>query len=119
MRKEQRSKLHCIDDVRVQSERSLLLYRRAFPDESTDALDQTGRLIREFAVVDPQSTAFRYPIDLKGNPSLPGLRSIDLVNLRDAIGKMDMLLRGARTHAHEHLQWKLEMKRECRDDNYY
>jgi hypothetical protein len=95
------------------------LYRRAFPDQSTDALDQTGRLIREFAVVDPQSTAFRYPVDLKGNPSLPGLRSIDLVNVRDVIAKMDMLLGGAHTQAYEYLQWKLEMEREFRDDNCY
>lgn len=95
------------------------LYRRAFPDESTDALDQTGRLIREFAAVDPQSTAFRYPVDLKGDPSLPGLRSIDLVNVRDVIAKMDMLLGGAHTQAYEHLQWKFEMEREFRDDNSY
>ena len=95
------------------------LYRRAFPDESTDALDQTGRLIREFAAVDPQSTAFRYPVDLKGNPSLPGLRSIDLMNVRDVIAKMDMLLGGAHTQAYEHLQWTLEMEREFRGDNCY
>jgi hypothetical protein len=92
------------------------LYRRAFPDQSTEPLDQTGRLIREFAKVDPYSTAFRYPVDLEGNPSLPGLQAINLRNVRDVIAKMDMLLSGAHGYACEHLQWKLDMEREFQGD---
>lgn len=95
------------------------LYQRAFPEQSTEPLDQTGRLIREFAKVDPYSTAFRYPVDLEGNPSLLGLQAINLRNVRDVIAKMDMLLSGAHDYAYEHLQWKLDMEREFQDDGQY
>ena len=94
------------------------LLRQAFPDESTIELVETGRLIREFANVDPLSTAFRYPVDRDGSPSLPGIKYINLRNVREVMAKVAMLLDGAHTIAYEHLQYKLEMEREFRDDAY-
>lgn len=85
------------------------LLRRAFPDEPIGELDETGRLVCEFAKVDPLSTAFRYPIDNDGNPSLPGIQYINLRNVRDVVAKMAVLLDGTYTMAFEQLQFKLDM----------
>lgn len=106
---------HKIDGLWTEANK---LLRQAFPNESKAELVETGRLIREFAKVDPLSTAFRYPVDNEGNPSLPGIRYINLRNVRDVMAKISMLLEGAYTMAYEHLQYKLQMERECRDESY-
>lgn len=106
---------HRIDALWTEADK---LLRQAFPDESKVELIETGRLISEFAKVDPLSTAFRYPVDNEGNPSLPGITYINLRNVRDVMAKIAMLLEGAYTMAYEHLQFKLEMEREYRDESY-
>ena len=106
---------HRIDGLWTEAD-SLL--RQAFPDESKVELVETGRLIHEFSRVDPLSTAFRYPVDNEGNPSLPGIKYINLRNVRDVMAKIAMLLDGAHTMAHENLQLKLEMEREYGDESY-
>ena len=106
---------HKIDALWTEAER---LICQAFPEESRTEMVETGRLIREFAKVDPLSTAFRYPVDKDGNPSLPGMRYINLRNVRDVMAKIEMLLDGAYTMAYEHLQFKLEMEHEFRNDGY-
>jgi hypothetical protein len=106
---------HRIDGLWSEADR---LLRRAFPTESKAELAETGRLIREFANVDPLSTAFRYPVDKEGSPSLPGIRYINLRNVRDVMAKVATLLDGAYTMAYEHLQYKLEMEHEYRNEGY-
>jgi hypothetical protein len=106
---------HKIDVLWTEAEK---LIRQAFPDELKAELIETGRLIREFAKVDPLSTAFRYPVDNEGNPSLPGIRYINLRNVRDVMAKIAMLLDGAHAMAYEHLQFKLEMEHEFRNESY-
>lgn len=106
---------HKIDVIWTEAER---LLRQAFPDESRAELVETGRLIHEFANVDPLSTAFRYPVDKDGNPSLPGIKHINLRNVREVMAKIAMLLDGAYSMAYEHLQCKLEMECEFRDEAY-
>lgn len=105
---------HRIDALWTEADK---LLRQAFPDESTIELVETGRLIREFANVDPLSTAFRYPVDNDGNPSLPGIRYINLRNVREVMAKIAILLDGAYSMAYEHLQYKLEIEREYRDES--
>lgn len=90
------------------------LLRRAFPNESRAELVETGRLIHEFANVDPLSTAFRYPVDTDGNPSLPGIKYINLRNVREVMAKISILLDGAYSMAYDALQYKLEMERQFR-----
>ncbi len=106
---------HKIDVLWTEAEK---LLRKAFPEQSTVELVETGRLIHEFAHVDPLSTAFRYPVDNDGNPSLPGIKYINLRNVREVMDKIAMLLDGAYSMAYEYLQHKLEMEREFRDEAY-
>lgn len=91
------------------------LHRQARLKPPATSLVDLGRLINEFGKIDPASTAFRYPVDMEGKPSLPGRRVINLRNVRDVIAKMDMLLGGFHSYVADHLQFKLNMEREMRE----
>jgi hypothetical protein len=71
------------------------LLDRICPGDSVEQLRQVGRLLREFSTVDPTSEAFRYPMDKKGNPTLPSLQYVDLSNVRNVIAKVAVMLNGA------------------------
>lgn len=67
-------------------------------DQVLDAIEE---LITEFADVDEDSYAFRYPTDTKNNPSLPDLSYVNLLNLAEVIKKM--------AHFLEALSWQLSV----------
>ncbi|RYE40112.1 MAG: hypothetical protein EOP24_42080 [Hyphomicrobiales bacterium] len=92
------------------------LLRQISPGDSEPELQEVGRLIGEFSRADPLSMAFRYPVDTKGNATLPGITHINLRNVRDVLGKISIMMEGANSQVHEYLQYKLEMEREFRDD---
>lgn len=71
------------------------LLQRLSPGDSIDEQEQISRLIGEFCAADPWATAFRYPVDKKGNTSLSELRHINVRNVRDVIGKIAVILDGA------------------------
>jgi len=52
-------------------------------------VNEIGGIINQFNETDPESFAFRYPRDKKGNNNLEGLTHINLRNLRD---QMDLLV---------------------------
>src|SRR5262249_30470420 len=78
-------------------------------DDDSDEMKQIGRLIDEFCAVDPMSQAFRYREDRKGNPSLPGMATIDVANVRAVIQKISVMLDGADEALHQHQLWRSEM----------
>lgn len=80
------------------------------PDENADEFDDIEKHIAEFARVDPLSTAFRYPADKEGNPSLEDLSHINLRNLAEAMDKMAALLDGASLEIDMLFQGKQEME---------
>jgi hypothetical protein len=67
-------------------------------DQVLDAIEE---LITEFADVDEDSYAFRYPTDTKNNPSLPDLSYVNLLNFAEVIKKM--------AHFLEALSWQLSV----------
>jgi len=71
------------------------LLDRLFPGDSVKELRQVGRLLRELSMVDPNSEAFRYPEDKEGNPTLRGLKDLDVSNVRDVVAKIAVMLNGA------------------------
>lgn len=79
------------------------------PDDSVEEIKQIGRLISEFSKVDPMSFAFRYPEDKEGKPSLPGMDHINIINIRDVIGKIAVILNGADSLISEYLSIKTDM----------
>jgi hypothetical protein len=86
------------------------------PGDPVAELNEIGRLIAEFSAIDPTSMAFRYPQDKKGNPSLPGIREINLRNVREVIGKISVILMGASAQIGEYLCIKHDLKSEFRDE---
>ena len=67
-------------------------------DQVLDAIEE---LITEFADIDEDSYAFRYPTHTKNNPSLPDLSYVNLLNLAEVIKKM--------AHFLEVLSWQLSV----------
>lgn len=55
-------------------------------------LDSLARDIREFSEWDPDSTAFRYPVDKKGNPSIADLANISFAGLKELVERIADLL---------------------------
>ena len=99
-------KIHRIDQLWTLCD---ALLEQVSPGDSIEYRKEIGRLIREFAQVDPFSMAFRYPEDKDGNPSLPGIRHINVRNVRDVIGKISVILDGADAQIDEYLSLKHEM----------
>jgi hypothetical protein len=78
------------------------------PGDSVEEIKQINRLISEFCAVDPKATAFRYPEDKKGNPSLPGMKHINIRNVNDVIEKISVILEGADALLSEYLSLRAE-----------
>lgn len=63
-----------------------------WPNEPPATLDHVEAMIQEFALLDPKSMAFRYPIDREGLRHLPNMDSIDLGALRTAMSQIASFL---------------------------
>lgn len=105
-------KHHRIDDLWKICNKLLL---EISPGNSTEEQTHIGRLIDEFCTIDPMSMAFRYPEDLNGNPSLPGINHINLRNVKQVINKISIILDGADAMIDEYLSIKAEMYSGCGD----
>lgn len=84
------------------------------PNDSVAELNEIARLIGEFAALDPTSEAFRYPQDRNGNATLPGIRHINLRNVREVVEKISFILEGAEAQIDEYLSIKRDMEHESR-----
>lgn len=84
------------------------------PDETADDFDDINKCIAEFTLIDPSSTAFRYPTDKAGNPSLEGLNHVNLRNLAEIMDNIAALLDGTAMEISVLLQDKSEMESWCK-----
>jgi HEPN domain-containing protein len=84
----------------------------AFPEdseESKEQLDIIENLIKQFVSIDPDSFAFRYPTNKKGNTSLPRIKHINLRNLSEVMSRIETILDGASSSITEYLSYKIDM----------
>jgi hypothetical protein len=65
---------------------------RVYPQESHDWLGRAQVLIAQFEELDPFSTAFRYPVDKKGAPSLPDQLVVALGPVKSVIEELAVVL---------------------------
>lgn len=72
-----------------------------FDDQELEAVEEE---LREFHRIDPFSDAFRYSTNLKGEPSLKDIRTIDLKHLKQVIDSISTALEGSYTAAFEDAQ---------------
>lgn len=91
------------------------ILEQVWPEGPAEHLDAVEECIHEFSRVDPTSTAFRYPTDADGKPSLPGSRHINLRNLSEVMARIGTLLDGASIGLSVYLDHKHEMEAEYRD----
>ena len=103
-------KHHRIDELWKQCRR--ILEEPGDPSEDLEAVEEC---ILQFSEQDPTSMAFRYPTDKNGNPSLPGLRIVNLRNLADVITRIGSLLDSASDGISECLYKKQEAQAEYRN----
>ncbi len=88
------------------------LLRRIWPGEDPD-LDAIESVVEEFQEIDPRSDAFRYPLGRSGNPSLPGLKYINVRQVSEVIGRIAPTLDGASYAIEEFLDNKQETQAEA------
>lgn len=65
-----------------------------FPGDENSTLAVVDCVIDQFYVIDASSFSFRYPVDKENNPSLPGKRYINVVDLKVEIDKSGSILEG-------------------------
>jgi len=105
-------KHHRIDELWKQCRKIL---EEEGPRSPSSDLEAVEECILQFSEKDPTSMAFRYPTDKNGNPSLPGLRIVNLRNLADVITRIGSLLDSASDGISECLYKKQEAQAEYRN----
>lgn len=69
-----------------------------FDDQELEGVEEK---IQEFCKIDPASDAFRYSKNMKGEPTLKGIRTVDLKHLKQVIDSMSTPLEGSHTAIYE------------------
>jgi hypothetical protein len=91
------------------------IVKEVWPEGSDSELDAIEECIEEFSTVD-RSESFRYPVDTKGNPSLPSVPDhVNVRHLADTMTKIANLLRGAQMGIEVYLESKSEAEAYKRD----
>lgn len=107
---------HYLDKLWVRCRK---IIEEVWPDGDKQVLDRIEQSILNFVNVDPSSTSFRYPIDKNDNPSLPGIRHINLRNLSDMIKSTTTDLEGVYFCISGYLDNKHEIESYYTDYNDY
>ena len=79
--------------LKVESDESDRLSAAAGP--AAPWLLRVDAIVAQLDAVDPSSFAFRYPVDNKGQPSLPPSFRFEAVNVRSVIGELHSVLTSA------------------------
>ncbi len=90
------------------------LLERVWPKGAKQDLDKVERLIMDFHVADPSSYSFRYPVNTKGEETIPDKVHINLGNLSEKMAIIADLLDGASCGIYEYLEHKNWEKSELR-----
>lgn len=91
------------------------LLERVSPGDSVEELKHIARIVDEFSHYDPSSFAFRYPVtkpDRKTKerkPTLEGLETINLRNVKNVIANVAALLGAAGDQIYEYMGHKADM----------
>src|SRR5215204_5315598 len=76
-------------DLQVLWDMCRLLIAEIEPSATEEDLEAIDEAIAQFCAVDPKSESFRYPVDRRGNSSIPQtLRVINVRRLRDALNRI-------------------------------
>lgn len=88
----------------------------AWPEGDRAELDRLETVLHELADLDgPKGTAFRYATDNEGRASIPDDLDINLLNVRQVMDKVAMVLDGAAEGIAMMLEYRAEMRDEYGD----
>ena len=73
-------------------------------------MQRAGSIIREFDSMDPKSFAFRYPVDNNQVPNLESDLRVDIVQFREVMDELAIVLDGTATMIDQHLEYKRDME---------
>ncbi|MHC4276843.1 MAG: hypothetical protein ACYSTI_05870 [Planctomycetota bacterium] len=88
------------------------IIEKVWPKGPKVDLDSVEECLYEFSKTDPTSTAFRYPTDKDGEPSVPGISRIDLRNLSGVMSGIEVFFTGAIDGISSYLDAKGDMESE-------
>ena len=90
------------------------LIRIIFKGDDITPLNVVGKIIIEFNSMDPESMAFRYPVDKNGENLLPDIKHINIVQFQERFSEVVDLMEGVTGAVAEYISYKAEM-----NQNYY
>lgn len=102
-------KHHRLDKLWVEAR---MLLEEVYEGDPRKELDEIQDYINQFCGKDPFGSAFRYPTDVKGKKSLPGLMHINIRKFSEIVEKAAFLIEGASMGIDEYLACKMEMESE-------
>ena len=92
------------------------IIEEVWPAGDAAELDGLETILLELANIDARGEGFRYPLDTKGEATLPSDLSINLYNVRRVMAKVELLIEGAAEGIEVALQQRADMEAEYRDD---
>ena len=98
---------HRLDDLWTEAKR---LIEKHYGKDSPPELANVQPYIDEFMTHDPYATAFRYPTDRDGTPSLRGLKHINLRNLYETMERLGNMFECLCTDLSVRLDWVNEQR---------
>jgi len=84
--------------------------------DSSDSLKYAEHVIKAFSTIDKKSYSFRYPINLKGQPNLEGVKYINIVRVALHVNKLSEIIDGVSTGISVYLDDKQDMEFYCQQD---
>ncbi len=90
---------------------------QAFPNTPREDFVRVHERLIEFSAIDPTSTAFRYPLNRFGQPSITGLDSLDLKNLMDVVDRLSAFLEACEEELGE--MWAAKCDESFQEDERY
>jgi len=102
-------KHHRLDKLWVEAR---MLLEEVYEGDPRKELDEIQDYINQFCGKDPFGSAFRYPTDVKGKKSVPGLMHINIRKFSEIVEKAAFLIEGASMGIDEYLACKMEMESE-------
>jgi hypothetical protein len=81
---------------------------RVEPGSDGQAIRNVGASLRRFHDLDPTSQETRYPVDRNGQPTLAGLRHVNLRQVREVVDRLGAFLEAVEMALSVYLEYKAE-----------
>lgn len=88
------------------------LLERLRPSDSKAEIKVVGRLIKELSKIDPDSMHTRYPKTTKGDPTMMGIKILNIIGVHEAMSGMAAFFNGVEAAIEADEEMRQEIRRE-------